>query len=288
MDPGGGQLGLRDGLAEFVVDVDPSRLGTLPPPPPPPPDNQPPNAVDDYAVTDEDTPTTINVLANDSDPDGDPLTVTSIDWTSGGTAVINPDQTITFTPDPDYSGDAYFGYTITDGFSTASATVNITVNPVNDPPVANNDQFNTERDTPLTVYEWDLTANDTDADGDPLSVVGVANAVNGQVTLDSGTIVFTPDPGFAGWGGFDYVVTDGQAFSTAHVDVNVRSVYYFSTTAGGTLTNSDGSKFSFANNDIVSLVVNADGSYDYQMFFNGRRRRLDHGQRTHRRVHVPR
>jgi subtilisin-like proprotein convertase family protein len=246
--------------------------GTLPPPPPPPPppDNQPPTAVDDFAVTDEDTPTTIDVLANDSDPEGDPLTVTSIDWTSGGSATINADQTVTFTPDPDFNGDASFGYSISDGFNSASAVATIMVNPVNDPPVANNDLFNAVRDTPLTVYEWDLTSNDTDADGDYLSVVGVANATNGQVTLDSGTITFTPNPGFAGWAGFDYVVTDGQAFATAHVDINVRSVYYFSSAAGGTLTNSDGSKLAFTNTDIVSLAVNADGTYQYQMFFNGR------------------
>src|SRR5262249_18722224 len=87
--------------------------------------------------------------------------------------------------------------------------------------------------------------------------------------LESGTIVFTPEAGYAGWAGFDYTVTDGQATSTAHVDVNVRSVYYFAAN-GGTLTNSDGSTLTLANTDIVSLVVNADGSYQYQTFFQGK------------------
>jgi hypothetical protein len=90
--------------------------------------NNPPVAVNDTASTQEDTPVTVDVLANDSDPDGDPLSVISNQDPGNGTAVINGDDTITYTPDPGYSGTDSFTYTISDGNGgTDTATVTITV-----------------------------------------------------------------------------------------------------------------------------------------------------------------
>jgi hypothetical protein len=87
----------------------------------------PPVAVDDFASTVEDTPVTIDVLANDSDPNGDTLTVIATSFPSQGTAVINPDNTITYTPSPDIFGDSdTFTYTISDG-NGGTATANVTV-----------------------------------------------------------------------------------------------------------------------------------------------------------------
>jgi subtilisin-like proprotein convertase family protein len=90
--------------------------------------NTPPVAVDDSDATDEDTPVTINVLANDSDVEDDTLTVTDVSDPPNGTAVINPDNTITYTPDAGFSGSDTFDYTISDGNGgTDSGTVSITV-----------------------------------------------------------------------------------------------------------------------------------------------------------------
>ncbi len=233
------------------------------------PVNDAPVASDDQAETDEDLPVVVAVLANDSDAEGDALTVTSIDWTVGGTAVRNLDQTVSFTPNPNYYGDAYFGYTISDGLLARSATVSITVNPVNDAPVAVNDAASGTRDKPLTLLSSQLTANDSDIDGDSLQVVGVGNASHGSVAFQGSAIVFTPEVGYAGWAGFDYVVSDGQASASAHVNIDVRAISYFSTSAAGTLMGTDGVSISFANADVLSLTVRADGIFGYGMAFDG-------------------
>jgi hypothetical protein len=92
--------------------------------------NNPPVAVDNSATTSLDTPVTVNVLANDSDPDNDPLTVTGATVPAHGAAVVNANSTITYTPAAGYSGPDSFNYSISDGRGgTASAAVSITVSP---------------------------------------------------------------------------------------------------------------------------------------------------------------
>ena len=97
-----------------------------------------PVANDDMVTTDEDTPVTIAVLGNDTNLTNAPLTVTIVTQSPNGTAVVNPDNTITFTPDANFNGSASFTYTVADGDGGVSntATVTVTVNPVNDQPTA--------------------------------------------------------------------------------------------------------------------------------------------------------
>jgi CSLREA domain-containing protein len=98
-------------------------------------DNTAPDANDDSATTNEDNSVTINVLANDTDPDGDTLTVGSVTQPTNGSAALNADNTVTYTPNRDFSGVDTFTYTISDGNGeTATATVTVTVNAVNDAP----------------------------------------------------------------------------------------------------------------------------------------------------------
>lgn len=90
--------------------------------------NHPPKAMNDTASTVKNTPVTINVVANDSDPDGDALTVTSVTSPSNGTAVNNGNGTVTYTPNSNYTGPDAFNYTISDGRGgTATARVSVTV-----------------------------------------------------------------------------------------------------------------------------------------------------------------
>jgi len=97
--------------------------------------NKAPTANNDSATTDKNTPVTISVLANDSDPDGDTLSVTSVTSPQSGSAVINTDGTITYTPNTDFTGSDNFDYTISDGKGgTATAKVTITINDVSPPP----------------------------------------------------------------------------------------------------------------------------------------------------------
>ena len=122
-----------------------------------------PNAVNDAASTNEDTPVTLNVVANDTDTIDPSLTVTGVTNGSNGTVVNNDNGTVTYTPNLNFNGTDTFTYTITDdGGLTDTATVNITVNPVNDAPAAVNDTASTNEDTPVTTVN--VLANDTDVD----------------------------------------------------------------------------------------------------------------------------
>ncbi|MCL2658609.1 MAG: retention module-containing protein, partial [Betaproteobacteria bacterium] len=143
--------------------------------------NRPPHAADDTARTPAGKPVIIDVLANDSDPDGDPLHITHVDGqpiapgetvnVDNGTVTLNDDGTVTFTPDPDYHGDAHFDYTVDDG-NGGSDTGNVTVT-VGQPPVATDDTARTPFEKPVTI---NVLANDSDPDGDPLHIT----QINGQ------------------------------------------------------------------------------------------------------------
>ena len=114
--------------------------------------NDAPVAVDDSATTDEDTPVAISVLANDSDVDGDTLTVVAVSDPPNGSVVNNGDGTITYTPDTGYDGPDSFTYDIGDGNGgSATATVTVTVNRVNNPPVAADDTATTDEDIPVAI-----------------------------------------------------------------------------------------------------------------------------------------
>ena len=93
------------------------------------PGNNPPIAVADTATTPAGTAVNIAVLANDSDPDNNPLTITAVSNFVGGTATINGNNTITYTPTAGFSGSGGFTYTITDGTTPRSAPVSVTVLP---------------------------------------------------------------------------------------------------------------------------------------------------------------
>ena len=93
--------------------------------------NDPPVAIDDNATTQEDTAVVIDVLSNDSDPDGSPIGVIAVTQGSNGTVTNNGDGTVTYNPNPGFSGTDSFTYTISDGQFTDVASVNVTVTPVN-------------------------------------------------------------------------------------------------------------------------------------------------------------
>src|SRR5690606_14061315 len=98
---------------------------------------------------DEDVSVTIDVLSNDIDIDGDSLTVSSVTSASNGT-VVNNGADVTYTPNLNFNGSDSFTYTVADGFGgTDSATVFITVNPVNDAPLALDDAYQTNQESTL-------------------------------------------------------------------------------------------------------------------------------------------
>ena len=172
------------------------------------PENSPPEAQDDTISTDEDTPVTIDVLANDSDPDSDPLTITEATVPADQGTVTIVDNQLVFTPAQDVNGPVEISYTVTDGNGgTDTATVTVDVTPVNDDPVAQDDTASTGFNTPVTV---DVLANDTDVDGDPLTLLdATVPADQGTVAIVDNQIVFTPATGFSGPAEISYTVDDG-------------------------------------------------------------------------------
>lgn len=187
--------------------------------------NNPPVAANDAIVVDTDSlDNLINVLANDSDPDNDPLTITAISSPSHGVATIGSNG-ILYTPTSGYSGTDTFTYTISDGRGgTATATVTITVNAAastNQAPIANDDHG-----VALKGFEVDIDvlANDSDPDGDPLTVTEVRHTGPGRATLSinaDNTIHYTSIRGFSGDDFFEYTISDGRG-GTATATVNVR------------------------------------------------------------------
>lgn len=198
-------------------------------------ENQPPQAVDDSFSTDEDTPLNVaapGVLGNDSDPETDPITaVLDAPPASAASFTLNADGSFDYTPDPDFNGSDSFTYFANDGQAdSASATVSITVNATNDPPVAQDDSAVTDEDQPIDI---DVLANDSDVDGnlDPASVNVTVAPANGTTTVNTatGVITYTKSADFSGADSFDYEVCDDGtptpvACDTATVSLTIDAV----------------------------------------------------------------
>ncbi len=171
------------------------------------PVNDASRAEDDAATTPEDNAIAINVLTNDSDVDGDPLAVTSVTQPAHGVASSNADGTIAYTPNANFNGADSFTYTISDGHGgSASATVSVTITPVNDAPVANHGHAATDEDTSVQIA---LVAGDVD--NSTLSFVILDAPLHGTLIEVSGnTVTYTPDPNYNGPDSFTFKANDVQ------------------------------------------------------------------------------
>jgi parallel beta-helix repeat protein len=199
----------------------------------------PPEARDDTAVTNEDEPVTVDVLANDTDPDGDALTVTATSPQGGATAAINPAGTVTYTPASNFNGSGGFGYTVSDGRgATGTASVTVTVNPAADPPVALPQSVAIDEDTPTTI-----TLSGSDPDGGALRFKIVSLPEHGDLhdgpnqtgyrimpadlpyTMQTETATFVPAADYNGPDAFDFLANDGSTDSAAaRVSISVHPV----------------------------------------------------------------
>jgi len=197
-----------------------------------PPANLPPIAVDDNASTNEDTPVLIDILANDSDPDGTlvPSTTTVISGPSHGSVTINPTNgKANYTPNTGHTGTDSFQYRVCDNDGAcANATVTITVSPVahNLPPIALDNSATTFENTPVLI---DILANDSDPDGTlvPSSTTVISGPGHGSVTINptNGKANYTPNTGHTGTDSFQYRVCDNDgACATANVIITINPI----------------------------------------------------------------
>ncbi len=200
--------------------------------------NPAPVAQNDSFSINEGQSLTGSVLANngngvDSDPDGDPLTVSPVSGPAHGTLTLNTDGTFTYQPAAFFNGTDSFTYQISDGNGGVStATVTIRIAAVNDAPQPGDDTFTIDEDGSAVIA---VLANDIDPDGDALTITAIDNrpittgasvaVTGGIVTLNAGgTLIFTANPDFNGTPSFTYTVSDGTVTRDATVFGTVNAV----------------------------------------------------------------
>ncbi|GAM72675.1 T1SS secreted agglutinin RTX [Vibrio sp. JCM 19236] len=168
------------------------------------------------------------LLANASDLDGDALTASNLATEDDNITVTdNGDGTFTLTPDADFNGEIEFTFDVSDGDQLVSTNLNLTVNPVNDDPTAEDVSYTINEDGTLTFTDEQLLAGADDIDGDTLSVSDVSYTGADGVFTDNGdgTYEFAPNANFNGEVSLDFTVSDGQGGSVdANIDVTVLDV----------------------------------------------------------------
>jgi VCBS repeat-containing protein len=166
-------------------------------------------ARDDGGTIEEGEFLDLDLLANDSDADGDELRTLVLSAPADGVLQPLGSGRYRYIPDADFSGTDSFTYRVSDGQRGSNiATVTIRVLPTNDAPVAVDDFVDAVEDTAIT---FDVRANDTDGDRDPLSIASAVSPTNGSLLLNAnGSFTYTPDADFFGTDTFTYVVSDGR------------------------------------------------------------------------------
>jgi len=201
------------------------------------------------------------LLSDDMDVDGDPLSIVITQQPAFGSVVVNADGSLTYTSDPDYNGNVSFKYRASDGSLLSNeATVDVTIFPRNDAPVADNDQVSLGEDTSLQITTESLTANDSDVDGDPLSVVITQQPTHGTLTANAdGSFSYTPDENYHGTDSFSYRASDGELESNeATVAITVNSVNDAPTVTDGTFTIAENSGVETNVGTVVSNDIEND------------------------------
>lgn len=196
-------------------ELPPSPTPSVTPPPEetPEPVNTAPIAVDDTAITREFRAVNIEVLANDSDPDNDSLTILEITQGGFGQVSIEPDGTLLYIPEPGRNGEDLFTYTISDGRGgLAVGLVTVTVSEFNIPPTAQDDAATTRRNRAVVI---DILANDFDSDSmddaPGLTIIVHGQPQHGSVQLNAdNTVTYSPTPGYVGPDEFWYTVLDSE------------------------------------------------------------------------------
>jgi len=221
--------------------------GSAAPAPAPTPMGQ---ANNDTASVDEDSAVSIDVLANDTLINSASLAISV--QPANGSAELN-ETNIDYTPDADFNGSDSITYTVNNTAGTSvSATVTITVNDINDAPIASADSFVVLDNTPTDLT---ILANDSDADGSVVSASVIEQPANGSVTVSESTITYTPDTDFSGDDSFTYAALDDNADSSNTVTVSINVDPTLTTLAVTSLTIPDTGYTQLNNAELGEMVL---------------------------------
>jgi hypothetical protein len=203
------QIRARDSFGNPTAWSDVADVTTFP--------NQVPIANNDVAAGPEDNPLTIAALGNDSDLDGDSLSITSVTTPSHGSASINNNQ-ILYLPGSNFFGNDSLNYTIGDGFGgSATARVDISIAPVNDPPVAVSDSAKVLVKQTIDIP---VLANDSDVEGSPLQLISVSSAKKGTASVQGNQVHYQAGTK-NGSETLSYQVSDGQSSSIGSLTITI-------------------------------------------------------------------
>ncbi|MEZ9045245.1 tandem-95 repeat protein [Vibrio cyclitrophicus] len=163
------------------------------------------------------------LLSQASDVEGQDLTASDLTVDGSATVTANDDGSFTITPDANFNGDIDIQFNLNDGTDTVQATADLTVNPVNDLPAPQDQQFSIEEDGTLQFTDADLLTGASDIDGDDLTVEGISYTGGDGVLTDhgDGTYTFAPNENFNGYVNFSFDVSDGTETVSANIDVSV-------------------------------------------------------------------
>jgi len=201
--------------------------------------NRPPIAEGESLLTDEDRPLSGRVddvlLANDSDPDSDALSLVVIDEPIHGVLTLDNGEFL-YLPDADFHGMDQFNYQVDDGLARSeTVSASIIVQPVNDPPRVRPDQYRVGQGETLETTPLDgVLSNDSDVESDPLTAAIDSAAANGSLTLRAdGGFRYEPEAGFAGRDEFVYLADDGLATTLGRVAIDVEATNNLAPNANG-------------------------------------------------------
>ncbi|PIW64450.1 MAG: hypothetical protein COW12_06145 [Candidatus Omnitrophica bacterium CG12_big_fil_rev_8_21_14_0_65_45_16] len=185
--------------------------------------NQAPIAQDDEGATDEDTPLEIDVLANDSDPENDPLRVVEVTSPLHGNAVIQENGTVLYTPEAHYNGEDEFQYTVEDSYGAQdSASITLAIHAVNDTPAAISQELSTLEEKELEVT---LSGSDVETPPSELTFKIDRKPLHGVLVGTGKKYIYLPNENFFGIDAFTFTVSDGELDSLpATVQVSVTNV----------------------------------------------------------------
>src|SRR6185295_884005 len=156
---------------------------------------------------------TAGVLTNDVDVDGDTLTALLASTTTHGTLALNANGSFTYTPNTNYNGSDSFTYRANDGTTNSGiATVTITITPVNDAPLANNQSVTTPEDTSTNLV---VTGSDIDSTNLTYAVLtSPSHGTLGAINPATGAVTYSPATNYNGPDSFTFTVSDGSLSAT--------------------------------------------------------------------------